>query len=87
MMNARIVGLYRLSPDQNIAILALTSSEVEKLYRTLKETLVWKATHMPREENYCDVLYDKIADLKGNVHNSHDEYEYWCNWLEKNVEI
>ena len=79
-------GKHIPSPDQNHALLTLTSQEVERLYQLLKETLVWDALHKPRKENYTDELYDKIADLKGDVHNSHDEYEYWYDWKEKNRE-
>lgn len=70
---------------QKTGTLTLTSAEIEELYQRLKNELVWAALHKPYEKDYCWPLYDKVVkagDLK--VHDSHDEYEYWRDWMDKN---
>lgn len=71
--------------DANLSPLTLSSDEVEKLYQLMKNELIWAATHGSRIEDYRDPLYDKLVKLrKEECHDSHDEYEYWRDWLEKN---
>lgn len=84
MTEKRIWLIYNDSSVQNPALLELTSEEVEKLYQLLKNEIVRASTHGPYRENYRWPLFDRVAELKGNVNDSHDEYEYWRDWLDKN---
>ena len=65
-------------------VLRLTKDEVDALYRSLKDDLKWVALKVKYQDNFSWPLYDKLAELVGTVNNSHDEYEYWRDWLEKN---
>ena len=80
----QLVQTIKSPSDANLKALTLSFDEVEKLYQLMRNELIRAATHGSRIENYRDPLYDKLALLKGNCHDSHDEYEYWRDWLDKN---
>ena len=65
-------------------VLRLTDDEVEDIYWRLKEDLKCTALRMKYQDNFSWPLYDKVAELVGNVNNAHEEYEYWRDWLDKN---
>ena len=65
-------------------VLRLTKDELDRLYEHLRYEIEELAMRRPYQENYTWSFYDKVAELKGNVNNSHDQYEYWRDWLDKN---
>lgn len=65
-------------------VLRLTKDELDRLYEHLRYEIEDLAIRRPYQENYTWPFYDKVAELKGNVNNSHDQYEYWRDWLDKN---
>lgn len=72
--------------DANLRPLWLSSEEIEEVIQLLKKNVQWDALHKKKENNYSWPLYDKVAELRGNCNDSHDEYEYWRDWNEKNRE-
>lgn len=77
--------IYNGSQDKEPEfVLRITKHELDQLYNHLRYELEDLAMRRKYQENYTWPFYDKVAELVGNVNNSHDEYEYWRDWMEKN---
>lgn len=74
-------GTRKAEPE---IVLRLTKNELDRLYELLRYVIEDLALRKPYQENYTWPFYDKVAELVGNVNNSHDQYEYWRDWLDKN---
>lgn len=74
-------GTQKADPE---FVLRLTKHELDRLYEHLRYEIEDLALRKPYQENYTWPFYDKVAELVGNVNNSHDQYEYWRDWMDKN---
>ena len=74
------------SSDANLRPLWLSLEEIESLHLLMKKDIQDAALCKPYDPDYRWPLYDKVAKIIGNCNDSHNEYEYWRDWDEKNRE-